>query len=103
MQQWTAQHAQPIGEIGLSWCRRFNFNTFLVGTPRERHAHVLMAFAARVCAGAFGNGQQIGCQSVATALRHVVQTFVLANHGDRGSELYSPELGSAFVPMHDDP
>ena len=61
------------------WCRCFNFSTFLIGTPKEQHAHVLMAFAARVPAGTFGNGKQIGCQSVATALRHVVQTFVLAN------------------------
>jgi integrase len=24
-----------------SWCRRFNFDTFLVGTPHTQHAHVL--------------------------------------------------------------
>jgi hypothetical protein len=83
-----------------AWCSRFNFNTFLVGTPREQHAHVLMAFAARVRSGAFGNGKQIGCQSVATALRHVSQTFVLANLGDPRRELYSPELGLAFTRLY---
>jgi hypothetical protein len=80
-----------------SWCTRFNFNTFLVGTPKEHQSHVLMAFAARVRSGAFGNGRQIGCQSVATALRHISQTFVLANYGDPRRELYSPELGLAFT------
>ena len=87
-----------------SWCRRFNFNTFLVGTPREQHAQVLMTFAARVRAGASGNGKQIGCQSVATALlatalalRHVSQTFVLANRCGPRRDLYSPKLDLAFT------
>lgn len=83
-----------------SWCRRFNFDTFLVGTPRTQHAHVLMAFAARVRSGAFGNGKQVGCQSVATALRHVSQTFVLASYGDPRREIYSPELGLAFTRLY---
>ena len=83
-----------------SWCDRFNFNPFLTGTPKEEHAHVLMAFAARVRAGAFGHGRQVGCQSVATALRHVAQTFVLAHRGDPRSDLYSPELGLAFTRLY---
>ena len=83
-----------------SWCERFKFNTFLDGTPKEQHAHVLMAFAARVHAGAFGHGRQIGCQSVATALSHIAQTSVLANRGDPRSDLYSPDLGLAFIRLY---
>jgi hypothetical protein len=56
-----------------------------------------MAFAAKVRAGAFGQGRQVGCQSVATALRHVAQTFVLAGYPDPRSGLTGPELGLAFT------
>jgi hypothetical protein len=57
-----------------------------------------MAFAARVRAGAFGQGRQIGCQFVATSLRHVSQAFVLANHPDPRSGIANgPELGLAFT------
>lgn len=83
-----------------AWCTRFNFNNFLVGTPREQQAHVLMAFAARVRTGAFGNGKQVGCQSVATALRHISQAFVLASYGDPRREIYGPELGLAFTRLY---
>jgi integrase len=83
-----------------AWCARYSFNTFLIGTPREQHTHVLMAFAARVRAGAFGKGQQVGCQSVATALRHVAQAFVLASHGDPRREGDSPDLGLAFTRLY---
>jgi hypothetical protein len=58
---------------------------------------MLMAFAARVPSRAFGNGKQIGCQSVATALRHVSQTFVLAKYGDPRRYIYSLELSLAFT------
>jgi hypothetical protein len=83
------------------WCSRFNFNKFLLGTPREQHAHVLMAFAVRARSGTFGkNGKQVGCQSVATALRHVSQTFVLASYGDPRREIYSPKLSLAFTRLY---
>jgi hypothetical protein len=59
-----------------------------------------MAFAARVRSGAFGHGKQVGCQSVATALRHVSQAFVLASYGDPRREVYSPELGLAFTRLY---
>jgi hypothetical protein len=63
-----------------AWCARFAFDHFLLGTPREQHTHVFMAFATRVRSGAFGHGkEQVGCQSVATALHHVSQAFVLAS------------------------
>jgi hypothetical protein len=53
-----------------------------VTASREQHAHTLMAFAARVPAGAFGHGRQVGGQTVATTLRHVFQAFVRAAWGD---------------------
>ena len=83
-----------------SWCERFNFNTFLTGTLKKQHAHVLMAFAARVRASTFGHDRQIGCQSVPTALCHAAQTFVLANRGDPRSDLNSPDLGLAFTRLY---
>jgi hypothetical protein len=61
---------------------------------------VLMAFASLVRAGTFGHGKQIGCQSVATALRHVAQAFVLASHADPRKGLASPELGLAFTRLY---
>jgi hypothetical protein len=81
-----------------AWCTRFSVDKFLVGTPQPEHIHALMAFSAKVRAGAFGQGRQIGCQSVATALRHVAQTFVLANYPDpRSGPTAGSELGLAFT------
>jgi hypothetical protein len=83
-----------------SWCSYFGFDKFLVGVAQERRVHVLMAFASRVRTGAFGHGKQIGCQSVATALRHVAQAFVLASYADPRKGLASPELGLAFTRLY---
>jgi hypothetical protein len=100
----TVAHATVDGKARAThwhnwsaWCSCFNFNKFLLGTPREQHAHMIMAFAARVRSVAFGNGKQVGCQSVATALRHVSQTLVLASYGDPRREIYCPELSLAFT------
>jgi hypothetical protein len=82
-----------------TWCTRFGFDNFLTNVSQPQQAHVLMAFAARVRAGAFGNGRQIGCQAVATTLRHVAQAFVLANYDDpRGKS--GPELGLVFTRLY---
>jgi hypothetical protein len=55
----------------------------------------------RLCSGTFGSGKQIGRQSVATALRHVSQAFVLASYGDPRQELLcSPKLSLAFTCLH---
>jgi hypothetical protein len=82
-----------------TWCSRFGFDKFLTNVPQPQQSHVLMAFAARVRAGAFGNGRQIGCQAVATALHHVAQAFVLANYDDpRGKS--GPKLGLAFTRLY---
>lgn len=83
-----------------AWCAHFNFPKFLGGTPREDHSSVLMAFAAKVRAGTFGKGQRVGGQSVATTLRHVAQTFVLAGYGDPRRSIHSPELGLAFTRLY---
>jgi hypothetical protein len=61
---------------------------------------VLMAFAARVRAGAFGKGRQVGCQAIATALRHVSQAFVLASFADPRSGDTGPKLGLAFTRLY---
>ena len=82
-----------------AWCTQFHFDKFLADVPQAQHIHVLMAFAARVRSGAFGQGRQIGSQSVATALRHVAQAFVLASHPDpRGHRGH--ELGLAFTRLY---
>jgi hypothetical protein len=75
----------------------FQLDEFLVDVPQEQRVHVLMVFAPRVRAGAFGKGQQVGCQAVATTLRHVSQAFVLASFADPRSGDTGPELGLAFT------
>jgi hypothetical protein len=79
-----------------AWCKHFGFDKFLVDEPPPQQTHILLAFAARVRAGAFGHGRQVGSQSVKTALRHVAQTFVLPSYADPRGGLAGPELRLAF-------
>jgi hypothetical protein len=52
----------------------------------------LLAFAARVCTGIFGNGRKVGFQSVEKALRHVAQALVLAGYEDPRRSYGAKEL-----------
>jgi hypothetical protein len=102
-------HAQATSWRSWStWCARNAFDKFLIGIPPAQHVHALVSFAARVRSGTFGNGKQIAGPSVATALRHVAQVFVLAQHHDPRRAIYSHELGLAFTRLchpccHEDP
>jgi hypothetical protein len=102
MQQWTQPPGQSLEKL-VCVVRPLAFDKFLVDTPQPQpqRAHVLMAFAARVHAGALeSKGRQIGCQAVSTALRHVAQAFVLASYADPRSGLAGPEIGLAFTRLY---
>ena len=99
VQQWTAPPELTL-ENWCDWCACFEFDKFLVGVAQARQLDVLMAFASRVRSGAFGHGKHVGCQAVATALRHVAQAFVLASHTGPRKGLVGPKLGLAFTRLH---
>jgi hypothetical protein len=56
----------------------------------------LLAFAARVRSGIFGNAVQVGHQTVEKALRHVAQTLLLAGYDDPRRTYGSKELDLPF-------
>jgi hypothetical protein len=56
----------------------------------------LLAFAARVRTGIFGNASQVGSQSVEKALRHVAQTLILAGLDDPRRTYGAKELDLPF-------
>ena len=56
----------------------------------------LLAFAARVRSGIFGNASQVGSQSVEKALRHVAQTLLLVGFDDPRRTYGAKELDLPF-------
>ena len=63
---------------------------------RVRKQQTLLAFAARVRTGFFGNKRQVGSQTVEKALRSVAQTLVLAGYDDPRRSYGSKELDLPF-------
>jgi hypothetical protein len=59
-----------------------HIDPWLRGHTKSSKQSFLLAFAARVRTGSFGNARQVGFQTVEKALRHVAQTLVLAGFED---------------------
>jgi hypothetical protein len=69
---------------------------YLRGVPFQVQQQTLLAFAARVRTGSFGNGRKVGFQSVEKAMRHVAQTQVLAGFPDPRRRYGTKELDLPF-------
>ena len=64
------------------FCSGENIDIYLEDSTRQQQLDTLLAFAVSIRQGDYGNGAQVGVQSVETALRHVGQKFVLDQRPD---------------------
>ena len=62
----------------MQYAAECQVDPYLRYCSRPQRQQVLLAFAARVCTGQYGNQKQVGHQTVEKALRFVAQTHVLA-------------------------
>jgi hypothetical protein len=69
---------------------------YLRRIDRSDRQNLLLAFAARVRTGLYGQGRQVGHQSVEKALRHVAQTLQLAGYDDPRKTYGAKELDLPF-------
>eukprot|EP00978_Attheya_sp_CCMP212_P049575 scaffold684901_cov94-Attheya_sp.AAC.1 len=69
---------------------------FFRNVPFPIQQQSLLAFASRVRTGSYGNGRQVGFQSVEKAIRHVAQTQVLAGFPDPRRRYGTKELDLPF-------
>jgi hypothetical protein len=80
----------------MNYCRGWNCDPWLANTDPHQKTQRLLAFAARVRTGIFGNGKQVGFQSVEKVLRHMAQTLVLTGYDDPGRDLGAKDLNLPF-------
>jgi len=73
-----------------------NIDPWLRYHTKPSKQEYLLAFAARVRTGIFGNAIQVGHQTVEKALRHVAQTLVLAGFEDPRKTHGSKDLDLPF-------
>jgi hypothetical protein len=79
-----------------SYARECNIDPWMRSMPKASRQTYVLAFAARLRTGIFGNAVPVGHQSVEKALRHVAQTLVLAGYDDPRRTYGAKELDLPF-------